>query len=162
MSKRTNVVERRIELANDSANVTGRVTRKRRREIRRCWSEIKAVIQRDRKVGRSSGTDKRDILSRRITVNSSHLPSLISRLSSFLFQVSLPPISFLLSFPFLSFFFYLRPFALSTSNLSIKNFVAPRSQRHFASLNGNPGGRVAGRPASTLSMQIKVLPFECE
>lgn len=27
-----------------------------------------------------------------------------------------------------------------TSNLSIKNFVAPeRSQRHFVSLNGNPG-----------------------
>lgn len=95
------------------------------------------------------------------------------------------------------------------SNLSIKNFVAPRSQRHFVSLNGNPDwevgaaggtlrgvvdrvtverkgkggiarvawkkreGRLYGERVErvawayragrqTLSMQIKVLPFEWE
>lgn len=44
-------------------------------------------------------------------------------------------------------FFHARARArvLSTSNLSIKNFVAPQSQRHFVSLNGNPPAGTGNR-----------------
>lgn len=94
----------------------------------------------------------KDILSRRITprrawVRSSQPSFAIPFSPSCAFSLSVPlsciSLSFFISLPLRSFFLS-RAFALSASNLSIKNFVAPRSQRHFVSLNGNPAGRVAG------------------
>lgn len=85
----------------------------------------------------------KDILSRRITPRRAWVRS---SQPSFTTPFHPPVLSLFLS-PFLpslpSLVFLSRAFALSASNLSIKNFVAPRSQRHFVSLNGNPAGRVA-------------------